>query len=60
MNCNDWLRTGLTVRQNQISIVDFIYQNDSHNKIYTLVNFENETATHIGATHTITKLEKKF
>ena len=38
---------------NQISTLNFIYQNDQCKKIYSLVDFGNETPTQMGATHAI-------
>ena len=48
---------GLT--RNQISTPHFIYQNDHRNKINILRDFENETPTHMSATHAISKIEQK-
>ena len=48
---------GLT--RNQISTPHFIYQNDHRNKINILRDFENETSTHLSATHAISKIEQK-
>ena len=48
---------GLT--RNQISTPHFIYQNDHRNKINILRDFENETPTHMSATHAISKIEPK-
>ena len=39
---------------------DNLYQNDRRNKIYTLSYFENQTPTHMSATHAISKSEHKF
>ena len=49
---------GLT--QNQIITLDFISQNDQRKKLYNLGDFKNETPTHMGATHAISKLKQKF
>ena len=48
---------GLT--RNQISTPHFINQNDHRNKINILRDFENETPTHMSATHAISKIEQK-
>ena len=37
-----------------------MYQNDQRYKIYTLGDFGNETPTHMGTTHAISKIEQKF
>ena len=49
---------GLT--QNPIITLDYIYQNDQRKKLCRLDDFENETPTHMGATHAISKLKQKF
>ena len=48
------------LRRNQISTPDYIYQNDRFNKINTLNDFYNETSTHSGAAHAISKTYQKF
>ena len=45
--------------QNQISTPHSIYENDHRNKINILRDFENETPTHMSATHAISKIEQK-
>ena len=57
MFCGLKLR-GLT--QNQIITLDFISQNEHRKKLYTSGDFDNETPTHIGATHAISKSKRKF
>ena len=47
---------GLT--QNQIITLDFISQNDQRKKLYYFSDFENETPTHISATHASSKLKQ--
>ena len=48
------------LRQNQINTRDFIYRNDQRKKFFNLGDFENETSTHMGATHANSKLKQKF
>ena len=36
-----------------------MYENDHRNKINILRDFENETPTHMSATHAISKIEQK-
>ena len=43
-----------------IFLVYPVYQNYQCKKIYSLVDFGNETPTHIGATHAIPKFHPKF
>ena len=38
----------------------FIYEIDQRKKLNTLGNFENQTPTHIDATHAISKSEQNF
>jgi len=42
-----------------ISNLNFIYENDQHKKLNAFDNFEITTPTHIGATHAISKFERK-
>ena len=59
----NWKLRGLKLRglgQNQISTPHSIYENDHRNKINILRDFENETPTHLGATHTFSKNDGKF
>ena len=39
--------------------IKYIYKNDQVNKINTQGDFENETPTHMSATHAISKIEQK-
>ena len=58
----NWKLRGLKLRglgQNQISTPHFIYENDHRNKINIFRDFENETPTHMSATHAISKIEQK-
>ena len=58
----NWKLRGLKLRglgQNQISTPHFIYENDHRNKINIFGDFENETPTHMSATHAISKIEQK-
>ena len=58
----NWKLRGLKLRgltQNQINTPHFIYENDHRNKINILRDFENETPTHMSATHAISKIEQK-
>ena len=58
----NWKLRGLKLRglsQNQISTPHSIYENDHRNKINILPDFENETPTHMSATHAISKIEQK-
>ena len=58
----NWELRGLKLRglgQNQLSTPHFIYENDRRNKINILRDFENETPTHMSATHAISKIEQK-
>ena len=53
---------GLKLRgldQNQISTPHSIYDDAHRNKINILRDFENETPTHMSATHAISKIEQK-
>ena len=43
------------VKRNQISTPNFIYQNDQRNKMKTLGDYGNESPTHSGAAHAISK-----
>ena len=53
-----WKLRGL--KQNQVSIPNYIYQNDQHKKIYLFGDFERKTPTHISAIHAFSKkFEKK-
>ena len=45
------------LRQNRISTHDFISQNDRRKKLCNLGDCENETPTHMSATHAISKLK---
>ena len=47
------------LRQNQISTLVFISQNDQRKKLCNFGDFENETPTHMGTTHAILKLNQK-
>ena len=47
------------LRLNQISIPYFIYQIDHGDEVDTIGDFENETPTHMSATHAISKIEQK-
>ena len=49
---------GLT--RNQLSTPSFMYENDQHNKIDTLGDFDNKTPTHMAATHAISKSQRNF
>ena len=49
---------GLT--QTQIITLEYICQNDPRTKLYKLGDFENETPTHMDATHATSKLRHKF
>ena len=42
-----------------MNTVSFIYENDQHKKLNAFDNFEITTPTHMGATHAISKIEKK-
>ena len=46
-------------RLNQMSIPYFIYQIDHGDEVDTIGDFENETPTHMSATHAISKIEQK-
>ena len=46
-------------RRNQISTPYFIYQIDHRNEYNTISDFENETPTHMSATHAISKIKQK-
>ena len=48
-----WKLHGLS--RNQMSTPHFIYKNDQVNKINTQGDFENETPTHLGIAHAISK-----
>ena len=43
------------LRQNQISIPYYKYQNDQHEKIYAFGDSGRETPTHMAGTHAISK-----
>ena len=47
------------LRQNQMSTPYFIYKIDHRNEFNTITDFENETPTHVSATHEISKIEHK-
>ena len=47
------------LRLNQMSIPYFIYQIDHGDEVDTIGDFENETPTHMSATHAISKIEQK-
>ena len=54
---------GLKLRglvQNQISTRDCISQNDQRKNLCHFGDFENETPTHMSATHAISKLKRNF
>ena len=53
-----WKLRGL--KQNQVSIPNYIYQNDQHKKIYSFGVFERETLTHKGDAHAISKFWENF
>ena len=58
----NWKLRGLKLRgfgQNQISTPHSIYENDHRNKNNILHDFENETLTHMSATHAIPKIVQK-
>ena len=42
-----------------MSIPYFIYQIDHGDEVDTIDDFENETPTHMSATHAISKIEQK-
>ena len=48
------------LRLNQMSIPYFIYQIDHGDEVDTIGDFENETPTHMSATHAIPKIELKY
>ena len=48
------------LRLNQMSIPYFIYQIDHGDEVDTIGDFENETPTHMSATHAIPKFHPKF
>ena len=47
------------LRLNQMSIPYFIYQIDHGDEVDTIGDFENETPTHMSATHAISKIKQK-
>ena len=49
---------GLTL--NQMNTPYFIYEIDQHKKLNTLGDFENQTPTHIDATHAFSKILQNF
>ena len=46
--------------ENQISTLNFTYQNDQCKNLYLVGDFGNETPTHMGTTHAISKFQPKF
>ena len=47
------------LRLNQMSIPYFIYQIDHGDEVDTFGDFENETPTHMSATHATSKIKQK-
>ena len=58
-----WILRGLKLRGlswNQMNTPYFIYEIDQRKKLNTLGDFENQTPTHIDATHAFSKILKNF